>query len=396
MMRRLSSILLACLVCGVAWGQAEEQRAAAEPTTVRTVRVTAEGYNRDDALKQALRQALEQGGEVQIASYSQVSNFELIRDTIYSRAAGIVTDYRIVEEKPGPGGTVLMTIEAQVRNSAIAEAWGEVQNVLDQVGRPRMMVVIDETIDGELQRDSIVAARIEQMFAKAGFDLVERGAIEDLLRREGEDALKEGNDAKFQRLAKDAGAHILIRGSANANQAGLENLYGVPAAFYNCDVLAKVYWTDTGRLVTSESIPVTRRGVRARREYSPQAARDALVQATFPDVPPGPRRQPPLAVRLYESTMEQWATQISFGGEIMLEVEGLNFRAYTQLRRALAELERVESVQGDFTRGQGVFRLRAKVSADTLAERLTDPPFDRLIEVIDLKPNRIQAKATDE
>ena len=50
---------------------------------------------------------------------------------------------------------------------------------------------------------------------------------------------------------KDAGAQIFIRGSANADRAGLEHLYGTPAAFYNCDVQAKVYYTDTGKLLTS-------------------------------------------------------------------------------------------------------------------------------------------------
>ena len=41
------------------------------PAEVKTVRVTAEGYNRDDAIKQALRKALEQGAGVQLAGYSQ-------------------------------------------------------------------------------------------------------------------------------------------------------------------------------------------------------------------------------------------------------------------------------------------------------------------------------------
>ena len=66
------------------------------PTEAKTVRVKAEGYNHDDALKQALRKALEQGAGVQISAHSQVQDYVLIRDTIYSRAAGIVKDYRIL------------------------------------------------------------------------------------------------------------------------------------------------------------------------------------------------------------------------------------------------------------------------------------------------------------
>lgn len=361
----------------------------------RTVRVKAEGYSRDDALRQALRKALEQGAGVQIASYSRTEHFALVRDTIYSRAAGIVSDYRVLSESTGAGGTFEIEIEATVRPDAVARAWGEVQNVLDQIGRPKIMVWIDETIDGEPQSDSIVASRLEQMFGRSGFDLVERRAVEEIARREHQDALREQNAARLAALARDAGAHVLIRGSANANRAGHEMLYGqVPVAFYNCDVQARIYYTDTGRLLASESLPNTRAGVRSQKEFSPQAARTALVQATFPDAPT-PGAPPPLSTRLYEAVLEHWATQISFAGDLLLEVENLDFKTYVSLKRALGQIDeqRIRSVEGDFTRGIGKFRIQAQMSAAALAEKLTDKPFSEWIEVLDLKLNRIQARA---
>ncbi len=356
----------------------------------RTVRVTAEGFDRDDAVRQGLRKALEQGAGAQLAAYSQVENFALARDTIYSRAAGIVTDYRVLDGPKEVAGLWEVTLEATVRPDAVAQAWGEVQNVLDQIGRPKIMVWIDETIDDRPQPDSVVAAGIEEMFVKAGFDVVARQAIDDIRKREAAAAKDEKNAEKLARLAKDAGAHLLIRGSANANSAGRTDPYGVPAAFYNCDVQARVYYTDTGKLLTAESIPVTRRGARSHKEYSPQAARAALLAATFPrnDV----RREPALALKLYESVMEQWSTAISAGGDIELEVESLDFKQYVALKKALAEIPRVRSVDGDFTKSTGVFRIKALMQAQTLAERLTEPPFADWLEVVDLKPNRVQCK----
>jgi hypothetical protein len=363
-----------------------------QPAESKTVRVTAEGYNRDDALKRALRMALEQGAGVQIAGYSTVANYELIRDTIYSRAAGVVSDYRIVEEKEGAGGTAIITIEATVRPDAVAETWGEVQNILDQIGRPKIMVWIDEHIDGRLQEDSIVAGRIEELFTKAGFDLVARQAVDDIRRRAQAEARAEGDAAKFAQLARDAGAHIFIRGTANANRAGLENLYDIPAAFYNCDVQARVYYTDTGKLLASESLPQTRAGVQSRKEFSPQAARVALVQATYREID-NPALPPPLANRIYESVMAQWSTQITAGGDIDLEIQGLDFRSYLKVRKALADVANVKRVDGDFTKGIARFRIKADLSAETLAEQLTEPPFEEWLEVTDLKLNRIEAKA---
>lgn len=389
----MSRIVLAIVACCAALAAGQDEPAAAPATqeAARTVTVTAEGYNRDDALRQALRRALEEGAGLQIAAYSQVENFALARDTIYSRAAGIVREYRVLKEAALAGGTWEVTIEAVVRPSAVAEAWGEVQNVLDQVGRPRIMVWIDEQIDGQPQPQSIVETRIEEMFVKAGFDLVAREGVADIRRRELADAERAQDVERLARLAREAGAHLLIRGYAHADRAGIEDLYGTPAAFYNCDVQAKAYTTDTGRLLASESIPVTRRGVRSRHEFSPQAARAALVEATFPHSET--RRTPALAVRLFESVMEQWSTQISAGGDIELEVEGLDFKSFVAIRKALEGLERIRSVDGDFTQGTGRYRIKAQMQAQVLAELLAARPFDAWLEVRDLKPHRIQARA---
>lgn len=373
----------------------------------RVVRVRAQGVTRDDAVREALRKALEQGAGVQIASYSHTDNFALVRDTIYARAAGVVSEYRVIREERLAGMSEV-EVEAAVRPDAVASAWGEVQNILDQIGRPKLMVWIDERIDGVPQSDSVVAARLEAMFTRAGFDLVDRRGLGDLIAREWRDAANERNDARLAALARDAGAHLLIRGSANADRAGMEVLYNVPIAFYNCDAQARVYWTDTARLIASESVAGTRAGVRAQREYSPQAARTALTAATFPqsrdESPDDERdrrsdREPPapaLGDRLYVSVMEQWTTQLSSAGDIELEVEQMVFRDFVALKRALTELEpRIRSVDGDFSKGISRLRIKARMPAAALAERLVDPPFDEWLEVIDLKPNRIQARAVE-
>ncbi len=394
---RAMILAVVCMFCWSTCAGQDEPPASPPPAQPaqepRTVKVTAEGYNRDDALKQALRKALEQGAGLEISAHSKVDNFVLIRDTIYSRAAGIVSDYKVLKEEEVAGGAWEVTIEAVVRPSAVAETWGEVQNVLDQIGRPKIMVWIDEKIDGRPEDDSIVESRIEELFLKTGFDLVARKGVEELKHREAGDAQDEKDAAKLARLAKDAGAHILIRGSASADRAGLRNIYGAKAAFYNCSVQAKIYYTDTGKLLVSESIPTRERGVRSQHEFNPQAARAALVAATFPDS--DQRREPALAIKLFEAVMEQWSTQLSAGGDIELEVERIDFKTFVDLKKALAEMEGVRSVDGDFTKGTAMLRIKAQISAQTLAELLTKKPFAAWLEVLDLKPNRIQARAVD-
>jgi hypothetical protein len=371
---RLLSLLVAALFCGPALAE-----------DLVKVTVTGEGISADAARNDALRRALEQGGQTEITSHSQVENFELIRDTIYSRAAGIVKDYKILEEGDGAGGIKYCKIEAMVSKSAVATAWGDVQNVLDQIGRPKVMVWIDETIDGAIQTSSILESKIEEKLVKSGFDVYAREQIDAITQRESADAAAEDDVAKMQALAKDFDCQIFIRGHGNANTAGVEDLYGVKAAMYNCDVQAKTYYTDTARLLASESEPNIRRGARGQMEFSPQAAKTALSAA-------GEK----IVDKTYQTVMESWATQISAGGEIRLEVSGLKVPDAIKLKKKLADIDGVEKVHYQMTKGIANYRIVAKMTAETFTEYLVEPEWEELIEITDVKLNRIQAKAAGE
>ena len=246
---------------------------------VVVVTVQGEGISKDAAKNDALRRALEQGGQQEISSYSQVENFELIRDTIYSRAEGIITDYKILQEGPGVGGVFYCKIQAKVSKSAIATSWGEVQNVLDQIGRPGIMVMIAEYIDDIADDSSILESKIEERLIKSGFDVYAGAQVREIAKRESADAAVEDNVAKMQAIAKDFETQIFIIGSAHANAAGVKDLYGVKTAMYNCDAAVKMFYTDTGRLIASESEPAWRGGAQAHFTASKQAGKKALSNA---------------------------------------------------------------------------------------------------------------------
>ena len=99
---------------------------------------------------------------------------------------------------------------------------------------------------------------------------------------------------------------------------------------------------------------------------------------------------------VYQQVLSQWATAISAGGELSLEVEGLKPAAVVRLSKALKELEGVESVKYDISKGIARFRINAKMGGQELFERLAEEDFEKLIEIVDLKMNRIQAKAASE
>jgi len=381
-MRRFKWWVVGCAVLAVpsAWVFAE---AAPKPARqIVTVTVEGEGIDKASAKADALRKAVEQGGKQEISAHSQTENFTLIRDTIYSRAEGSVVDYKVLKEEPGAGGTFFCKIQAKVDKTAIATRWGEVQNVLDQIGRPKIMVYIKERIDGGLHGSSILESKIEERLVKAGFDVVARGAVEEIAKKEKADAAAEDDVKKIQAIAKNFHAQIYIVGYGNANFAEIANLYGVRTAMYNCDAVAKCYYTDTGRLLASESVPVTRGGARGRSTNSPQAGKLALASAGKT-----------LIDKMYVTVMTNWATQISAGGDVTLEVSGVKYSAANKIKKKLQAEKDVKKVHMRFSKGTASYRIVSKRTGEELAGILSEGDWEELMEIQDVTLNRIQAKA---
>lgn len=383
----LWSIVLGCtalpaVLIAPAFGQGAAAPAEAGPADVVEVEAEGEGVDKEQAIRIALRNALEKGGRQEIFSDSKVENYQLIHDTILSRAQGIVTDYRIIDEKKVIGGTNKVKIRALVSKNVLKENWGAIQNVLNQIGRPKILVHIVERIDGRREEQSILETKIEERLLKSGFDMVAKGAIDANKRKEVDDAAATGNAARAQAVAKELDAEIFIVGTANANQAGMEDVYGTPLAFYTCDAQVKVYYTDSAKLLASKGLPNTRGGARGRKEFSPQAGKMALDLAGQS-----------IVEELHTQVMEQWATQISAGGELILEVSGVNFKLATDLKKAIAGIEGVNSINLSFDKNTATYRINARLGAQDLAEKLTKGELDRMIEIQAVKLNQIQARA---
>lgn len=348
------------------------------------VTVTGEALTEDAAKNDALRKALEQGGGVEISSRSNVENFQIIRDTIYARADGIVTDFKILEKGDGAGGTKYCKILAKVNKSAIATSWGEVQNVLDQIGRPGIAVYIKETIDGQVQDSSILESQIEKRLLDSGFKVYAGDQLRAIAEKEQGDAAAESNIAKMQAIAKDFGTQIFITGTAQANSAGVKELAGEPTTMYNGDGMIKMYYTDSAQLIASESIANWRGGARGFAAISPQAGKKALENAGQE-----------IVNQTYQTCMKQWATRISSGGELSLEIEGMSVADALKLKQKIRDIhpDKIVSVDGpSVSKGIATFRIKAKMTAEELAEHFVQGDWTKVMEIVDLKGNRIQAK----
>ena len=371
--RRCRSLVLAAFVAMPAGAFSE----------IVEVTVTGEGLTEETARHDALQKALKWGGSDQISSRSDVENFKLIRDTIYARAEGIVTDFRILETGDRAGGSKYCKIVAKVSGSNIASAWDDVRDVLDQIGRPAIAVYVRERIGGVVQDSSILGSQIELRLLDAGFLVIGSQQVRDMADKQSVHAGLEQNISKVQEIARSFAAPIFITGSAHASAAGVRALAGRPTAMYNGDAMIKMYDTETAELLGRDSMANWAGGAHGFRDASPQAGKKALEHAV---------RE--LVERCCRRALKHWAEPIGARGELILQVEGMDIIDAIRLKKKLLAIhpDKIQYVYRSMTKDAAKLRIRAEMTAGALAAHLVEGDWPALIEIVDVIGNRIHAK----
>jgi len=364
----------------------------AQADNIRTVTVkNVEGLDCDDSVKRALRQAIEEAGKVDVFSKSETENFQLMKDTVLARAVGKVTDYKVLSKQEGVGGTCVVSLEAKVSKELLDATWGEVEILLQQMGRPKIMVFFAERIfdlktpegrrKGILDTDSQFQVMIEQKLADVGFELVAKEQVEAIKQTKAAEAAANDDVGVMQAIAADYGAHLFIAGKANTTGPQDKEAFGTMLHMWETDVTLRAYWTETAGLLFAAGTPEGWRRGGSRVDGRP-GAKQAL-QNTAKN----------MAELCVEKLLETWTRQAVGGGEIVLEVHNCEFKQALAVQKRLEKIEDVQEVRRDFKKPLAKLRIKAKISAEKLVELVAEMEFeDFALEIEDQRLNTITCK----
>ena len=177
------------------------------------------GIARDHALKDALRKAVEQGVGTIINSDTKEQNFQLLSDNIYSQASGYVSSYRVVAEGPD-AGLYRVTIRAQVKLDKIEDDLTGIGILLEQQGRPRIMVVVKEVpkddilaVTDQMLETEMIETIIVDAFQSKGFPVVDAATVKQNLQKDQLRKILEGDNQAAILLGQNAGAEVVVAGT---------------------------------------------------------------------------------------------------------------------------------------------------------------------------------------
>jgi hypothetical protein len=205
-MSRLPTTLAGALVAGLL-GLAPVQAAPAPAegaVHARVVTVRGEGASLDQAVRSALRRAVEQAVGVQISATTAVDRFEVVRNEIVSHAEGYVRRYRLIRQGTAENGVAFAEIEAEVDGGRIRDSADAIPALLAMAGHPRVVVL---GLDDGFEAVSAVLPESIALRDAAGVILRDRFGFTTLdakaMARQGsaqrrQDALAAARDAKAE------------------------------------------------------------------------------------------------------------------------------------------------------------------------------------------------------
>ena len=208
-----------------------------------------EGSARNQALNNALRDAVKQGVGLFIDSQTEVKNWAVIRDEIYASARGFVTEYKVLRDEQ-TGGVWHIEIDAEVSSADIKSKLSELRILHQKMGNKRLMSIYRPTHPDALKKThsavSSATTALQASLLKSGFrvfDAKSLGRVIDGITQRG------APTEEWVKIADQQQVDILLEFELIAGEKKPFSSSAFSAA--KVSIQARSYDVSTGRLMAS-------------------------------------------------------------------------------------------------------------------------------------------------
>jgi len=340
-------------------------------------------HARDDAIKDAKRNCVEQVVKVMVTSMTEVNMAVVVEDRIKTNAGGYIKSYQVLSENKGADGvTYEVKLRAVVEKGDIKDDIGE---LLAKKGNPRVMVMMEEQNIGETYWHwgldlGVSEAALVEKFRTKGFQVVDKNQAMKKITREALESALEGDAQAAVAQALKYGAEVLVVGKAFARQASgaSEILGGTGMTSCQATVQARALNADDAKILASKT------------QTAPAAHIDATTGGTLALEKAGNL----LGDYLIEQILKGWASTAT---TVTMNVRGVTFGDVTDFEKTLEfEIRGVEGIdQRDFSGGVAEMEVKTWRNAHDLAREMTAKTLEKFtVNVTSTTANTIALRVT--
>jgi hypothetical protein len=373
-------VLTLLLLCTApTWAQADTQEAEEAPR----VRVRATGQApadlpnaREAAVEDALRRCVEAGGGVELSSVSKSADYMLVSDVIYTKTAGYIQTYKVLQENPDQDGLFTVRVEAVVSKGDINADIQAFKALVERKGRPRLVVV--GAVDDE-PFDLRLTAEVDKKLKGRGIRVVDARRLSKLDRQAAERAARADEDPKRAALiAQQLNADVLVVVDVVNEAQPKQEVYGVEQHPVTSVGVVRMIRADTADVLGSDAI---------EQQTTGTTAASAL------------RKGASLVVgQALDSAIEQvalyWLEEIDQRGgqEVVILMQKFSFKRSTNLIAKLRKIDGVKDVIVDRTDADATGQLRIITNSTAADVASILSKLDASLTVVSTSGNKIEVK----
>jgi hypothetical protein len=296
---------------------------------------------REQALADALREAVRVGTGVDVLSTTGVSDFTLDYDRILSSAFGHVKSYKVISSKLGADQIYTVKVKAEVEKGAPdAKNTLALRQIVLLKGSPRVSINVQEQIDGAPAPTKYAQGIMEQTARELQFSLVDVGtASGQESKMAARDAIL-GNDknAKLRSAGISQKSDFLIEGNIVARYVGKQSFFGsLPQHVFSVGGELRAIRPETGEVVAVTALPGTE-NVESELDSKEMAARD-VIQKVLSTAGKNQGTPP-----LFNKILARWVTETDLGAMKRLEFSGISSDDFQKIQTDFADTEKISAV----------------------------------------------------
>ncbi|HRZ26479.1 MAG TPA: hypothetical protein P5346_13730 [Spirochaetota bacterium] len=349
---------------------------------------------RDRALDDARKKLVENILGTTISGKKIVENYRLVSSIVEARIFGLVKDEKIVKDWQ-EDSLYKVILEGTVEAAAIDEI---VKKAITDYGRPKFLVLIEETIEGKQSRPGFTETEIviQNFMGEAGFDFVDNATVKDLMSRESsrmKRALSGDMAQDVQELLLNKnGAEVVITGTVTVtDQSKILTEYNISNMLSKSAIIKlKAVDVYTGSVLAAASKQAAGLHIDAATAAK-YAIENSLKQIT------GKEEDGLIKTGPFIDTIARKFIEATSRRQISVSVAGLDYNDMMKFRNALAQ--RIRGTHEVLARGQSgkyavldvYFAGKSSQFADELSAKSEN--FGFAIEILDSYPNRLIIKA---
>lgn len=331
-MNKLKSILLVagCLLCASLF---------ADITVTATGQATGKGrLVREQALADALRNAIRKGVGVNIISSSQTTDYVLDFDRVFSRAFGYIKKFKVISCGYDNTGIYNLKVSAVIGKAPKdMNDYLAMRQIIAMKGSPRLLLKTHGEIKDIGDTEELLAGQLREIALECGFQTIKISQFKEAegKRNERDNFLGESRSSSYRTSNIRSNYDFVIDAKVSGNYNGKSELYGINTQRFSLGAdLSAVY--PNGNPIAQVTIPSRDIDI-GQVSGKTQAARAALHKIMGDEKNKNFRA---LLIRI----LAVWISEFDNGSKITLEFSGISREMFNRIIAGLKQASGINAV----------------------------------------------------